>query len=336
MQVLITGATGLIGYEVAALLLQQGHKLTCLVRSNGNLPDGAAAIRGDVGDARMGLSDRDHAALAARTELIIHCAAVTGFAAPAAEHERVNVGGTANVIALAKRAHCPLIHVSTAYVCGDSDGEILEARAAAGAGFANGYEASKAAGERLIEAGRRDGVPIAIARPSIVTGHSISGAIRRSCDIYRFLELIAAGEISTLPVSPEARLDLVPIDHVARSICALADRIAEAAGRNFHIVSGNPVPVAGLARAIAAMSEASPRLVDPAAFRPELLPRREQRWHRHVTRPYAHYLQRCPRFRDDNLRELTGLASPDTGADYLKLLLDALRDEFSPALREAA
>jgi len=49
MRVLITGATGFVGYAVAALLVEQGHEVAGLTRSDSSLlPTGVHRIRGDL------------------------------------------------------------------------------------------------------------------------------------------------------------------------------------------------------------------------------------------------------------------------------------------------
>jgi 2-alkyl-3-oxoalkanoate reductase len=338
VHILVTGAAGLIGKELSSLLVQLGHRVTGLVHSSAATADAVAVVKGDVSCSRLGLDGPAYAALAKDVDVVVHCASVTQFAAPRAFYARVNVEGTRNVAAFAARAGCPLLHVSTAYVFGARDGEIAEDAPLARQGFANPYEESKAAGEAVVEAARRRGVPVAIARPSIVTGHSQTGAIHQFCDVYQFLRLIALGEIRAVPASPEAALDLVPIDHVVQSLAALVERIDSAVGKNFHLVSGTAVPVRAIAAAIGAFPGlCEPRIELPNTFRLDRLPHRERRWHQHVTRAYAHYLQRNPRFRDDNLRAVTGLHAPPASAEYLKRLVDfCVAEGFFQPLKQAA
>ena len=62
-----------------------------------------------------------------------------------------------------------------------------------------------------------------------------------------------------MPARAGATLDFVPINHVAAGLVALAERIGDAAGGRFHLVSGEPVPIADWAAAIGFLSTFSTR-----------------------------------------------------------------------------
>nr|WP_269128795.1 NAD-dependent epimerase/dehydratase family protein [Nonomuraea sp. K271] len=47
----MAGATGVLGRHVVPRLLAEGHRVTALTRGRRPVPDGAAAVRGDVIDA---------------------------------------------------------------------------------------------------------------------------------------------------------------------------------------------------------------------------------------------------------------------------------------------
>jgi putative NADH-flavin reductase len=51
MRIAVYGATGMIGSRVVAEALARGHEVTAITRSGGDVPAGAAAVRGDAGDA---------------------------------------------------------------------------------------------------------------------------------------------------------------------------------------------------------------------------------------------------------------------------------------------
>lgn len=351
MQILVTGAAGLIGGEVVRRLADAGHAVTALVyrthrivANDGQIvpsrtwdgvppPGTVVTLCADVRIADLGI------AVDPRPDLIVHAAAITAFDAPRELYRTINIDGTANVIALAERNGTPLLQVSTAYVCGTLDGWIGEAER--GTAFTNGYEASKAAGEELIAAAAVRGLPTVIARPSIVVGDSRGGALREFGNIYTIFRLIAEGRLRKLPAAEGATLDLVPIDHVAGGIVALAQAFDRARGRTVHLVAASATPLAALGEAIASMPGLGrPCFVPAATFDIDALVPAERRWHAAAASQYTGYLQRAPRFDTMNADRLVPRCPP-TDAAWLRRLIAACvargfvtarRDSVSPAI----
>jgi nucleoside-diphosphate-sugar epimerase len=323
MRILLTGAAGLIGGEVASRLAKRGHQVSGLVHRNreirgndGSTPALHALLTGDV--TRLGL-DLD-ADVAADHDLLIHCAATTRFDLTDEAYQATNVDGTANALGVAQAAGMAFLHVSTAYVCGERSGLIREDDPLPKAGFANGYEASKAAGEQLVVA---SGLRWAIARPSVVVGDSVSGAIRTFDTIYAAFKLIAEGRVRHMPATSNATIDFVPIDHVAAGLVALAEDMPAAHGGRYHLVSGQPIPVSTFADGVGSYPQfVAPTLIPPDTFDPNTLPPLERRLYGRVAGLYSSYFQRDPEFDDARFRDLTGLTSPPTGPAYLKRLID--------------
>ena len=323
MRILVTGAAGLIGGEVAARLARHGHDVTALVHTapavRGNdrqRVDGITVVAGDVTRPGFGLAGLP------RVDLVIHGAAITAFDAAPAAYRAVNIDGTAHAIDVARQAGAGLLHISTAYVCGVSDGIIAEADI--GTHFANGYEASKAAGEALV---RASGLCWAIARPSVVVGDWCNGAISRFENIYMIFRLIAERRVRTLPGAPGASLDLVPIDHVAGGIVAMAENLARVAGHSLHLVGSGPTPLTAIAAAIAAVPGlGAPRFVAPAAFDLAALPPVERRYHAAAAALYTNYLLRSPRFDTANAAALLP-ACPPTDRAWLDRLIGYCVDQ---------
>ncbi len=344
LNILVTGAAGLIGGEVCARLVSAGHRVFALIHrapdvfgNDGKLVALSAALKGDVGAPWLGLAQPP------KVDLVVHCAASLTFDAPYDELAAINVAGTRNVVAFASAQGAALLHVSTAYVCGLRDGEIAEEAVGPETVFANGYERSKAAAEAVV---RASGLVHCIARPAIVLGDSETGAIRKFDAMYQTFALLARGLVREIPVATGASLDFVPIDHVAGAIARLAARMDQANGAICHLSSGAPLPVEHFAKAIAAYPQFhAPALVPADQFCPESLPPVQRRVWRKVASAYASYFQRDPRFADANARHITRMAPPDTGVQWLHKLIgfaiaggllpqaapSARRDTFPPA-----
>ena len=292
--------------------------------ANDGAPVAVHTVAGDVSQARFGWDGDQFTQIAEGHDLLIHCAATVRFDLAEADYRAVNVEGVANMLALAEAGGMAVVHVSTAYVCGAREGTIREGDPLPEHGFANGYEASKAQGERLV---RDSGLRWAIARPSIVVGEHARGAIRQFDTTYAAFKLIAEGRVKHMPARAGATLDFVPIDHVAKGIATIAASLGGTSGASsggtFHLVSGQPLPVAGFTGAIGAYSQFhEPELVAPENFDPASLPAIERRLFKRIAGLYASYFQRDPHFDDSAFRKLGGAACPVTGKPYIHRLID--------------
>ncbi|HEX8389152.1 MAG TPA: SDR family oxidoreductase [Sphingomonas sp.] len=345
-RILLTGASGLLGGELSGLLVDRGHQVTALVRARRevrrndgrtlpvtdwpNRQAGAAALLGgDIALPDFGLEPATAQDVAQGHDLLVHCAAATGFDLPPAVHRSVNVDGTTHAVGLARRGGLPILHVSTAYAWGKRDGPVAETALTGALDHANGYEASKAEAEAIVQ---RSGLPHAIARPSIVVGDHGTGAIRAFDTFYVVFRLIARGRVRALPARPDASLDLVPIDHVAAGLADMAERIEEADRRFLHLVSGAPVSVTRFRDAIAAWPQFTrAELVDPARFDPAALSAPERRLHERVLGLYASYFQHDPRFDEGEARAFTGRTCPPTDDEFLhRLAAFSIKAGFVP------
>ncbi len=327
----MTGASGFVGGEVAARLTSAGHHVTALIRqssavvaNDGTYVDGIERIRGNIAEPLFGMSPDDHARIAATHDLIVHCAATVRFDLSDAEYRTVNVGGAQAAVAFARAGDIPLLHVSTAYVCGRRDGTILESDALPEGGWANGYERSKAEAERFVA---DSDVRHVIARPSIVVGDSVTGQVREFGAVYGLFKMVAEGRFSRIPARPGASLDFVPIDHVASGIAELAKRIDEADGA-YHLVSGAPIPLEVAVTLVAGFGKLhAPRLIDPAAFALADLSSRERWIFENAFGHYSSYVTRNPRFDDRRFRAFTKQSVPTIDIDYFRKLIQHSIDQ---------
>ncbi|MFI1016089.1 SDR family oxidoreductase [Streptomyces sp. NPDC020965] len=334
LRVLVTGAAGLIGAEVTARLAAAGHEVTALVHDNpvlvGNdgtpLDAAVGRVRGDVTRPRLGLSDAGYGALAdGGVDRIVHCAAITDFGRPEADYRTVNVDGTARVVELARVSGARLVHVSTAYVCGERDGLILETEPDDDQRPAGAYEASKLRAEMLVRGARADGVRAAVVRPSIVVGDGRTGVVRDYKNIYVVLKLVTEGRVRSIPGQYEARLDLVPVDHVADVTTRITERFDEAAGRTFHAV-GAALTLRDFSDVMAEYpSFHVPRFVPPTSFDARRLPPRERPYYERVVALYESYFRRRMTF-DDSHTAALGAPRPGNGQDLLRGLIDHCLD----------
>ncbi len=297
----LTGATGFLGRMVLAeLLATTNASIIGLVRASshddadqrgsetlqaalGRPPTSeeqsrVSWLRADIEETRLGLADADWSRLAATIGDVLHCAASVRFDLDLADSHRINVDGTANVLAVATEARrqghfgC-FHHVSTAYVAGHSiglsDADYLPADRARN--FRNTYEQTKARAERLLRTQAE--VPVAVYRPSIVGGNTDTGFTDNWNVLYVPMRMIAKGQLPVLPVGGEQLVDTVGVDYVARSIVHLATTNRN--GRvGHHLTAGeHPFTVKQFAEASRRIAElfenepSDPKLVPPARWK---------------------------------------------------------------------
>lgn len=192
--VFITGASGFIGGKLAERLLAAGRPVRVLARRP--LPElarlGATVIEGDLDNRAALLGGCTGAAT------VFHVAGRVGVWGPAADFFRVNVDGTANVIAACRAAGVPrLVYTSSpsvVYQGGDLAGVNESAPLCTAAPCA--YPTSKAAAERLaLVANSRELATVAL-RPHLVWGPGDKNVIPRVLALARQgrLKIIGSGK----------------------------------------------------------------------------------------------------------------------------------------------
>lgn len=234
--ILLTGASGVVGSAVRPLLGR--HRVICLTHRN---PVAGESLRGDLTRRRLGLDPAAHRRLAAEVDAVLHCAAVTDFAAGDEATRDLNVAGTRRILDFTAAADARLLYVSTAFVARTE----LTRRARGGdtrdaAASPDEYLDSKRAAEQLV---RDSGLRAAVARPSVVIGDSATGAISRFQGLHGIAGALLKGVLPLVPLDPASRIDAVPQDLVAAALAALVD--AEVEGGEYWLTAGPQALTAG-------------------------------------------------------------------------------------------
>jgi thioester reductase-like protein len=263
MAIFLTGSTGYIGAHILAELLA-GHadRVNVLVRAKSAgeaqgrlwhalqlhmdfprfreyLATRIVAYRGDLTDPKFGLGPADYGGLAGTTDSVIHCAASLNRKSEKS-CMNVNLRGTLEVLQLARRAEGAgglrrFSFVSTVAVAGKRENETVTEDASIDweRSDYDPYARTKKFCEHMVRE-LLPNVSKIIFRPSIVLGDTRYGATTQF-DMVRAFVFLAG--LPVLPLRPADRIDIVPVDYVAKAIAALHQK-AQPAHDTYHLSSG--------------------------------------------------------------------------------------------------
>ncbi len=193
MRVAVTGATGMVGGQVVTAALAAGHEVLAVARPDADRHRTRLAV-GSHSVPLATVTLTDPAGLREAFEgcdALVHCAAVYAFGgARAAEVGRVNADGTRTVLEAASAAGVSRAVVTSSSV---TRGSSLLPRARSerdtlGPEPAPAYYASKVAQEEVaIETGRRLGLEVVLALPTVVLGGPFTRLAPSNAIVLRYL-----------------------------------------------------------------------------------------------------------------------------------------------------
>jgi len=237
-----------------SLLGRAREEIERLVQLSGRDAGEFTFVEGDISEPRLALSAADLDLVQQQTTRVFHLAAVYDLAVPEELAMRVNVGGTRNVVELARTL--PNLrqfhHVSTCYVAGKREGVILETELRHDAGYRNYYEESKYLAELEVESAKSH-LPVTIHRPAVVCGDSKTGETGKYDGVYYLIHYLLRwpSVLSTINIgNHKVSLNLVPVDFVVDAMAALAFD-ERAIGKTLQLADPAPLTTNQLFNAIA-------------------------------------------------------------------------------------
>jgi UDP-glucose 4-epimerase len=232
-RILITGATGAVGPLVVNALHEEGYSIRTLSIDRptvGLWPDDAEVLIGDVTN-----SDCVQAAMQG-VDAVIHLAALLHIDNPPIslkeKYEKINVGGTANVVSKAVQAGVSrVVFFSTIAVYGQSSGRILTEDTIPNPDTF--YSQTKYAAERIVlEAKGLDGRQIGtVLRFGAIYGARIKG------NYQRLLQALVKGRFIPIGDCTNRRTLVYDKDVARAAVLALMHPLA--AGKIFNVSDGN-------------------------------------------------------------------------------------------------
>jgi nucleoside-diphosphate-sugar epimerase len=255
-QLLVTGSTGFIGgalaarllhgdrWERALFLIRAPHREDGLVRLAHVLRMHGASesqldrlhldqiLCGDLAEVSAWKNDRRLASIVD----VVNSAAVASFS----NHPSIwptNVNGVIEMAhVLMRRCHLRrFLHLGTAMSCGSQAPKLVPEGYDAGTATEHflEYTESKFEAERRLRV-ELPALPLIIARPSIVVGHTRLGCLP-SGSIYWVFRLARA--LQCFPCSLDQPIDVIPVDYCAKVLQLLLEK-SKLAHREYHIAAG--------------------------------------------------------------------------------------------------
>lgn len=261
--VLLTGATGYLGFFILCELLREtSARITCVVRARDDqsaahrlketaefylphsglvLEEFGRRVRTIHADLSNGAATWDAFRSPERVDHVFHTAADVRHVGFAESIHQNNVSSTEAVVALARKNRAKLHHVSSIGIGGvwthSTDAPTLNEREIfLGQQLTEAYSRSKIESELVVRDFLVSGGDASIYRASTVAPHSQSGTFQRNIGdhfLSRFVK--AAIELGFALDRPQTLLSLVPVDVMSKWILKLASEPSN--GRAFHLVN---------------------------------------------------------------------------------------------------
>ncbi|MBM7094298.1 SDR family oxidoreductase [Bacillus sp. H-16] len=324
MKIFVTGATGFVGSKLTEKLLEKGHHVYALVRSErkkkallDKIPQSLMKrfniVFGSLSDSSLNLDeDRVKELTEDKIDIVYHSAAYLSFDDRERETSfNINVEGTRNILDFAVTIGAKkFFHVSTAYTLGMKEYAKETLHDTNGA-FVNSYEESKCHAEHLVYS-YRDRLDVSIFRPSIIIGDSKTGEAETTFALYGMLRsfqlfkkrierrISEQSKRYTFLCDENTPSNFVPVDYVVNVLSTGADEAEK--GEIYHITNSYELSNGAIFSIIKNALNLDNVVLKPKDYLPQLTAE-ELRWNEPLS-VFQTYLSKNVAFDDSNTKAM--------------------------------
>jgi nucleoside-diphosphate-sugar epimerase len=276
---LVLGASGFLGRWLVTELLDQGVRTTAAIRSATSgqalvswLEDHGVA----TGDLELLAVDLRVDGLGIGTDAlpevheVYNVAGAYAFGMSQQEARAANVETARRAVEVSARLGVQrLVHVSGYRVGGQDPASVpwSPRRVSSEYGRLGAYEASKVEGDAVVQAAAQElGVPLTIANPSTVIGHSVTGESEQTFGLATTVLDLVAGRLRAIPGSSSLFVPVVTVDYLARFM-VLLPTLDHTTGASYWVLDPDTPPFPEVLRLIGAHHQVGvPRLRLPVSM----------------------------------------------------------------------
>ncbi|MCB1576286.1 MAG: NAD-dependent epimerase/dehydratase family protein, partial [Xanthomonadales bacterium] len=244
MQILLTGATGFLGRTITAALLEQGHRVRALVRSE-NRELAKLGV-----EQRIGLATEFESVCAAADgcEAIVHAAGCSDPLASIEQYHDANVRSTDCMLGACELVGVPRLLLTSCAnaVIGSDDLEGVDERQPYPQKWPSAYAHTKALAEQRVLDANGERLATCVLRPHLLWGAGETRILPALLDLARRGKLRLFGE-------PDKKIDPCHIDNAAHAHALALGKLevgSALAGKAYFIGQGEPMSIEAFLNAL--------------------------------------------------------------------------------------
>jgi nucleoside-diphosphate-sugar epimerase len=235
MKVVVTGATGFLGFRTVEKLIEKGYDIVATGRDKTK----AEKLRSLGVSVETGsLEDKSFVEnLLKGIDMVIHSAALSSPWGKYQDFYKANIVATENIISASKKNNIKrIVHISTPSIYFDYKDRFDVKEDFLPDKFVNHYAATKYQAEKLMDKAFSEGIETISIRPRAIVGAGDTTIMPR---------LLKAQEAGKLKIVGDGKniVDVTSVSNVIEAILLCMNAPKEALGKKYNINKGEPIPL---------------------------------------------------------------------------------------------